>query len=181
MSEMTKNRENIRLLTRAGLLCAVLCVLAIISIPTGAVPFTLGLVGVYLCGMLLPPVYAIGSVLAYLAIGVIGVPVFSGMQSGPGVLFGVTGGFLWAYPVMAWLIAMARTKIKANTYIGKFLRSFLAAAVSLVFCYAFGAGWFSVYLKCDVATALAKAVIPFIGFDLCKAILASLISLRVQK
>ena len=91
---MTRQNHRLRLMCRTALLCALLCVLSVITVPIGAVPVTLGLLGVFLCGMLLPPKFAVSAVLGYLLLGTIGLPVFSSMQGGVGILLGLTGGFL---------------------------------------------------------------------------------------
>ncbi len=179
--QITTMQTNIQRLCRAGLLCAALCVLAVITIPTGGVSFTLGLLGIFLCGMLLPPLYALGAVCAYLVLGIIGLPVFSGMQSGAGVLFGITGGFLWAYPLMALCISAACKYLPAGTRRMRFVIACAAAVLSLVICYALGAAWFAVYAQCSVAHALEAAVLPFIGFDICKAVAAALLSCRLPR
>ena len=89
---MTKSKTKDLVL--AGLLAAVIAVLAQISLPIGPVPFTLAVLGVFLTGLLLTPGWAMASIAVYLVIGAIGLPVFSGFSGGPAVLVGPTGGYL---------------------------------------------------------------------------------------
>ena len=79
-----------------------------IAIPLpGGVPLTLSLVGVYLTGIFLEPGWALASQCVYLALGLCGLPVYAGFASGAGVLFGLTGGFLFIFPVMAWVTSLS--------------------------------------------------------------------------
>jgi biotin transport system substrate-specific component len=48
---------------------AIICVLSQISIPVPPIPFTLGLLAIFLTGALLPPRLAFLSVMAYLLLG----------------------------------------------------------------------------------------------------------------
>ncbi|MBQ8578346.1 MAG: biotin transporter BioY [Clostridia bacterium] len=165
--------DRVRLLCRTALLCAVLCVCAVITFPIGAVPVTLGLFGVYLCGMLLPPRRALAAVLCYLALGCVGMPVFSSMQSGIGVLFSVTGGFLWSYPVMAWLASVG-VRVTGGIH-RRPLRAVLRmlfCLLGLLCCYTLGCAWFMISTGSSVRSALTVCVVPFVLMDVVKILLA---------
>ena len=85
-------------LTRIALFAALTALLSQIIIPLpGAVPISLGTLGVMLCGGLLPPRQAFWSMAAFLLLGGVGLPVFASFGGGLGVLFGPTGGFLWGF------------------------------------------------------------------------------------
>ena len=53
-----------------------------------------------------------GSMVVYLLIGSVGVPVFSNMGGGVRYLIGPTGGFLLSFPIMAYLIGLGVEKKK---------------------------------------------------------------------
>src|SRR5690606_16760404 len=86
----------------AALICAVTYVGAI---PVGGagVPITLQTFGVMLAGCLLGPVRGFLAVALYLVLGMLGLPVFAEHSSGLGVMTGVTAGYLWAFPVAAFV------------------------------------------------------------------------------
>ena len=157
------------LLCRAALLCALLCVLSVISIPVSAVPVTAAVFGVFLCGMLLPPRYALAAVCGYLALGLVGLPVFSAFGSGIGVLLGPTGGYLWGYPLMAFLPSLAR-----RTAAGRIPQQ----KTRLLICYAAGTAWYCILTRCTPMTALTLCVLPFVPFDLLKLAAAMLLGSR---
>ena len=104
----------------AALFCAVLCVIAPITIPTPVgIGFTLGVLGIFLIGAFLPPLWAAGASLCYLVLGCIGLPVFSGWHGGADVLFGVTGGYLMAYvPMAAEKTPVARNDWRDRSTVG---------------------------------------------------------------
>ena len=78
-----------------GLSMALLAVSAWISIPVGPVPFTLQTFVVVFAFLVLTPRECVAALTGYLALGAIGLPLFSSMRGGIGVLAGPTGGFLW--------------------------------------------------------------------------------------
>ena len=80
-----------------GLTIAVMAVSAWVTIPLGPVPFTLQMFAMAFAAVVLTPREAIAAIAGYLALGAVGVPVFSGMRGGIGVLAGPTGGFIWGF------------------------------------------------------------------------------------
>ena len=95
---------NTRDLCRIALLSALIAVCAQIAFPLpGGVPFTLQTFGVHLAGLLLGAKKGTTAVVVYLFLGLTGAPVFAQMRGGLGVFVGPTGGFLWTFPLMAWL------------------------------------------------------------------------------
>ena len=69
-------------LTMTALGTALIAVCAFITLTFGDLKFTLQLFAVILISGLFPPVYAFASILAYLLLGALGVPVFAGFQGG---------------------------------------------------------------------------------------------------
>lgn len=169
-SANTKHKQFISItgLVLTGLFTALLCVLAQISIPIQPIPFTLSLFAIYLIGALLPPRYALLSTISYVLLGAFGLPVFAGMKGGFHVLTGMTGGFLMAYPLMAFITALCyryARKWKVPALISGML-------VSLLLCYLFGSLWFTISTGSGFQKALTLCVYPFVLFDLIKIALA---------
>ena len=93
---------------QTAILTAVLTVLSQIAIPTPwNIPFTLQTFGVALCGYLLGPWYGTASIVVYIALGAIGVPVFSGFKGSIGALAGMTGGYFKLYSFMVCAITVS--------------------------------------------------------------------------
>lgn len=87
-----------------GSLIVALCARITIPLPFTPVPLTVQNFGVLLVGLLLGSRRGFAALALYLAEGAMGLPVFSPI--GPGgiaQMLGATGGFLFAYPLVAWL------------------------------------------------------------------------------
>lgn len=111
MSTATENVDlvdgaTVENLARAAVLAALTGAFAYVVFPNpaSATSVTLQVLGVFLAGLLLGPVWGAASMVLYLAAGALGAPVFLGGSGGVGVLAGQTAGFLWSYPVAAAVI-----------------------------------------------------------------------------
>lgn len=160
-----------------------------ISIPS-AVPFTLQTFAVFCVLGLLGGKRGTISIIVYILLGAIGIPVFSGFKAGFGVLIGTTGGYIVGFIFMGliyWLAEiiwkpLGSSGTKAKTLI---LRA-AVLAFGLIICYAFGTAWFMVaYARSSgpvgLATALGWCVVPFIIPDIIKLIIAVIASSRLRR
>ena len=141
-----------------------------IPIPGTPVPLTLQPMLVVLSGMMLGPVLGASSMLLYLAAGAAGLPVFAPIGA-PGVLrlLGPTGGFLFAFPVAAFVAgAVAR---KAPSLVGRWLAACAGIAVLFV-----GGLTQLTILTGSLSTAIAMGISPFAAFDVVKAFVAALVA-----
>ena len=153
--------RSINKLAMAAVLTAVMCVLAPFSIPIGPVSITLGVFCVFLTALILPGYYSLLSVLAYVGLALLGLPVCSGFAGGPAAVFGPTGGYILGYFFIAFFTSLgARSQRLPVTA--------LCMAAGLLLCYALGTGWFMFLTGRDLAISLALCVWPFIPADLAK-------------
>lgn len=95
-----------RELVLTGLFAALTAAGAFLKIPLEPVPFTLQPLVVFLAGAVLRPRLAFLSQLVYLAVGLLGLPVFA-RGGGPAYVIQPTFGFLVGFAVAAWVIALA--------------------------------------------------------------------------
>lgn len=163
-----------------ALLTAVAAQVAI-PLPFTPVPVTLQVLAVVLSGFLLGSRRAAAAQLTYLALGAIGAPVFAGFTGGFVHLFGPTGGYLISYPLAAALAGLAFPFVSGAAVDAAARWRAAAAAVvagllGLVAIYAFGATWLAFVTNLPVGTALAQGVLPFVGIDAVKIVLAALIA-----
>ena len=86
-------------------LAALIAVASQIAIPLAMVPINLALLAVFMTGFLLEKRWALTSVMVYLLIGAVGLPVFSGLRGGPQHLVGPTGGYLIGYLLSAGIVS----------------------------------------------------------------------------
>ncbi len=176
-----KYKKPIVDITLIGLFTAIIAVSSWIFVPF-PIPFTLQTVGVMLCACCLGAFKGSIAVIAYIALGVIGIPVFSGFSGGIAHLFGITGGYILGFipaVIVTGLIMRGNTS-NSKRY------AFLASAVGSVVCYAFGACYYAaVYLNTSfsegVYISLATCVLPYIIPDIAKLFLTVSLWNRLRK
>ncbi len=160
-----------RSVTTAALLAALLCASVLFTLRLGAVPFTLQVFVVVLVALLLPPATAGLAVGVYLLAGAIGLPVFSGMVGGLGVLVGPTGGYLLGFLAGAVAGAYVRERLEsAGTR--PMSADGVAAVVVVALTYAMGTVQLALVAHLDAGGALAAGVVPFVVPDVAKAAVA---------
>ena len=153
---------------------AIIAACSWITIPF-AVPFTLQTFAVFAALRTLGGKYGTVSIGVYILLGAIGLPVFSGFKGGVGVLFGVTGGYIFGFlfsGIFWWLTEKINLKVP----------DVLKMIIGLVLCYIVGTAWFTaVYAEnISIITAMKWCVIPFFIPDLIKIILAMIISEKIK-
>lgn len=180
MSENQQKKNKIVQMMECSIFAAILCILAPIAIPMGPVPVTLGVFAVMLTAIVLGWKQGMISVGLYILLGLVGLPVFAGGQSGPGALVGPTGGYIWSYLLMALVIGFITQKANKQKK-RKELVIFVTCIASLLICYLCGTFQFTLVTDYTFAKALVVCVYPFIPFDLAKAFAAAFIGLEIRK
>lgn len=156
-------RQKTNSLVMGAFFCALTAVASQLIIPTQPVPFSFAMVAIYLSGVLLNRGTAFWTQVAYVLLGAAGAPVFSGFSGGLGKLFGPTGGYLAAYPLMAYVIALLAEKWGRG-----FWKYAASMSLALVLCYLLGAAWLAISSGVSFWTALAIGMLPMIPLDLVK-------------
>ena len=158
-----------------GLFAALTAILSQLAIPIGPVPINLALLSVILAAGLLGPKLGTVSQIVYVLVGMIGLPVFSGMQGGLGVLAGPTGGYLAGYILCALTAGILIQKFGA-----KIPGMVLSMAAGILVCYLFGTVWFILLTKSALLSALTTCVLPFLPGDCIKIALAVFLVFRLR-
>lgn len=179
-AEVTKRKITTKELVFTALMAVIIAVCSWISIPT-TVPFTLQTFGVFMAVGLLGGKKGTVSVIVYILLGAVGVPVFAGFSSGIGVLFGTTGGYIVGF-VLSGLVYWAMTAAFGE----KLPIMIIAMVLGLLVCYAFGTAWFMIVYARNTApiglmTALGWCVFPFIIPDCIKIALAVVLTKQLKK
>lgn len=160
-----------------AIFAAIIAILAQISIPlpfTG-VPITMQTFAIVLTAVILGGRLGTMSVLIYILLGAIGIPVFSQFTGGFQTLIGPTGGYIISFPVVAAIIGYCSCKYKKN-YLMISLAYILAVGIS----YIIGTIQLAFVANLTFKGALMAGVIPFIPFDIIKVVLAVIIGYRIQ-
>lgn len=175
-----KSILTVKDMTMIGLLTAIIVICSWISLPF-TVPFTLQTFAIMTAIGLLGRRNGTISILIYVLLGAVGLPVFAGFKGGLSALMGPTGGYI---------IGFIFSGILTGTLIQKFGSSFKSLFISmisgLVICYIFGTGWFMyIYTKnvgaVGLMTVLSWCIFPFIIPDLAKLALSSAIVIKLKK
>lgn len=162
---------NTQRMTLCALCAALTALCAQIALPIGTVPVSLALLPLLTCAALLPPGCAVATALLYLCMGVIGLPVFSGMAGGIGVLLGATGGYLLGYIACAAVTSWC---------IRRRMHPLCAMALGLAACYLLGTLWLGHTAGLSLPQAFAAGTLPFIPGDAAKAVLAHMLARRLK-
>lgn len=164
-------RTSARRVTTTALLAALLAAASAVALPFGAVPVTLQVFVVVLIALVVPPRWAALAVGTYLLVGVAGMPVFSGMRGGPGVLTGPTGGYLIGFLVGSSAGAWVRVRL-ARTVGSVTVVDAVAGAVTIAIVYSLGWLQLTLVTGMDPIAALVTGVLPFIVPDGLKTVAA---------
>lgn len=151
-----------------------------ISIPA-TVPFTLQTFGIFVTVGILGGKRGSVSVLIYLLLGAVGIPVFAGFKGGIGALLGTTGGYIIGFLFSALIMWGMEVLLGKKLWVLA-----VSMVLGLLACYAFGTIWFMVvYARTSGAiglmTALGWCAFPFILPDVIKIALALVLSKRLAK
>jgi len=168
--------RNTALVICASLVIAV-CARVSVPLPFTPVPLTLANFAVLAVGLTLGSRKGFAAAALYLAQGAAGIPVFS--PAGPGgiaQLFGPTGGFLLAYPVVAfvagWLVERGANHFGLRV---------LAAVAAEVVLFASGAAWLMAITHASVKQVVFFSVYPFFFGEVAKVLLASGVAGRLRR
>ena len=175
--------KSIRDICFIAIFTAIIAVFAQISIPmpAGGVPFTLQTFIIPLAGIILGWKKGALSVVIYVIIGAIGLPVFSQQTGGFACLFGKTGGFILSFPLMA-LCAGIFSDIGSNKSLR--IRYLLIAAglvLGSVINYICGMLTFSFVTSSSLKEAFIFCVLPFIPTAVLKIMIAGILGENVKR
>jgi len=169
MPNATSTRSAAAEVTTSALLAALLAASAVVSIPVGAVPLTLQTLVLVLIALTQRPGRAALTVGAYLLVGLVGLPVFSGMRGGLSVLLGPTGGYLIGFLVAAVVGSWLRGRLIGSGTDGVMAD---AAASFFVVSIVYALGWLQLALTTSMGAlpAFVAGVLPFLVPDALKAL-----------
>jgi biotin transport system substrate-specific component len=164
--------RNLAVLIGATLFIA-LCAHITIPLPFTPVPLTVQNFAVILVGLVLGSRAGFAVLALYLAEGAFGMPVFNPV--GPGgiaQLFGPTGGFLLAYPFVAWLAGYVMERGRRS-----FFRAAVAGFLGEVALFTGGLAWLAI-LTHSIALAVRWGLYWFLFAEIIKVMLAAGIATR---
>ena len=173
--------QSSSLIKQAGIVICASAVIAgcsrlILPLPFTPVPLTLGNFAVLLVGLTIGSRRGFAAAALYLAWGAMGLPVFNPV--GPGgiaQLLGPTGGYLLAYPVMAFLAGWVAERGPSS-----FARNVVAGAIGELALFAGGLSWLAL-LTHSWQRAAYFGLYPFLFAEVMKIMVAAAIALRLRR
>lgn len=138
-----------------------------IPLPFSPVPITGQTFAVLVIGMLFGRWRGAAAVLAYLAEGCAGLPVFAEGKAGLAVLLGPTGGYLVSFVPAAFLAGY----LAERGWDRKISTTFLAMILGNIIIFGLGAAWLAKFVGAN--NALSLGVYPFLAGDVVKIGLAT--------
>ena len=150
-----------------------LCARITIPLPGTPVPLTVQNFGVLLVGLMLGSKRGFAALALYLAEGAVGLPVFNPTGvGGVAQLLGATGGFLLAYPCVAWLAGYVMEHGRKN-----FARAAVGGLLGEIVLFTGGLSWLSM-LTHSVAQAFRWGFYWFLFAEIIKVMMAGGIAVQ---
>lgn len=181
LSDKKRSFSNSKLknIVLISLFTAIIAACSLITLPF-PVPFTLQTLGIFSALLILGGKNGTIAISIYIAVGLVGIPVFSGFSAGIGHLMGATGGYVIGFLLTAlsyWLITAV--------FGDKTVTKVCGLVLGLILCYTAGVIWYTtVYLRDTSLSALISAltigVVPFIIPDIIKLTVAILIDRKLK-
>ncbi len=148
-----------------------------VPLPISPVPITLQTLFTYMAGVLLGGYLGALSQLIYVLIGICGMPIFAGGNTGPSVLIGPTGGYLVGFITGAFVIGkMAEAKKNRGL-----LWLLTCMMIGTTIIYASGIIQLMNWMSIDFEKAIMIGVAPFIAGDLLKMLMAAYATDRIRR
>lgn len=184
---MVRQQSRSRSVVYCAAAIACMAVTAWVTVPIGPVPLSLSPLAIFFTLFALKPRDAFIAICGYVALGAIGLPVFTGFRGGIGALFGPTGGFIMGFVVGACIVlplshllskrAAFASDERATFLGGQVKRGFLLRSLIVGVCFAaiyyvFGWLWLMWVGQLTAEAAFVAAVAPFVVPDFLKMLLA---------
>lgn len=151
-------REKSRNLVQIALLSAMLAVFSQLALPMpGQMPLTLQTFGVALCMGLGGKPKGRPAILIWLALGAVGVPVFSQFRGGLAVLLGPTGGFLIGFLLLSFCLSKGSENGR--------IASVLWGASGLFLCHLCGFLHYAAVTGLGIWESFLLVSLPYLGKD----------------
>lgn len=172
-------QTKLKKLTLIAIFAAIMCVCAVISLPL-VVPITLQTLFLCLSVGLLGTKRAVAVVLVYIFMGLLGLPVFAGLQGGVGALFSNTGGYIIGFLPFVFIKGLTQKLFK-----NRFFSAFVSSILGFIGLYIIGSIWFCIVYYKEITftlyiSSLVFSVLPFILPDILKALISAIIEKRLK-
>lgn len=159
-----------------AIFAALICVAGPVAVPLpGMVPISLGTFAIYLTGALLGGKRGTVSVVVYILLGAVGLPVFTNFMGGFAKLLGPTGGYIVGYIPLVLI-----TGLFAEMQLKKHWLMPVGMVLGTVVMYALAMVWYMILNGSNFVTAFLSCVLPFLPGDSVKIVLTTVIAVPLR-
>ena len=169
------NKSKAYPIVLVGVFVAIISICAWISIPMVPIPITLQILGVFITASILGAKLGTVSIIIYILLGAVGLPVFSNFTGGFGILLSPTGGFIIGFIFTALTVGII------TSFKNSILTNTLAMLLGFLLCYLFGTLWYCIYANVDFITAVLFCVVPFLIGDSVKICISAILVTKLKK
>lgn len=163
-----------------GLFVAIIAILSQISIPTPTnVPITLQTFAIALAGYFLGAKLGTASVVVYVLLGTVGIPVFANFKGGISAITGYTGGFLYGFIFLALFAGLGVAIFKSGAK--RYVLASVFGIIGLCITHLLGAIQYATLASLTLWQSLLAVTVPFLIKDIVSVILAFALSEVVSK
>ncbi|MBY0282029.1 MAG: biotin transporter BioY [Alphaproteobacteria bacterium] len=161
--EIAKNHLGLIATNKSGLLdflakaflgSLLIAISAQITIPAWPVPMTLQPTALIFIGLIATPRIAVATVITYILEGACGLPVFHAFKSGVPHLLNTTGGYIFGFIPMIYLISSLKDKSQTFSY------RFGISLLGYMTLYVVGISYLSLFV--GFSTAIQLGFVPFL-------------------
>ena len=168
-----KMRLSVREMIMVGVGAALMAVFSQLSIPLPSVPLTLQVFGVVIISVILGKKLGTLSIIVFMLLGAIGLPVFASFTGGLNIITGATGGYIIGFVFMAFMIGYFIEKDKKSL-------ACIGAYLGLAVDYVFGVLQLKLLMGLTLEGALVAGLYPFIIKDLILTALGVMVALSIR-
>lgn len=183
MDRGSSDRPDVRSTVSIGVFAALIIAgsYVVVPLPFSPVPVALQSLFVLLSAVVLGPRRGVLTVLLFLGMGAVGLPVFAGGQGGPAHFLRPTAGYLLGYiPAAGAAGALAALGRNRSLAVRRRYDALAAAAGSLII-YAVGVPVLQLVTGMRPAAAVAAGILPFLPGDLLKVVVTAALAGRLRR
>lgn len=171
------NNSKTKSMIKIALMTAIMCIISPFSVPLPFTPIPISLANliIYISCCILGSKKGTISVILYLFMGSIGLPIFSGFSGGISKLVGPTGGYL-----LGFLFCAIFTGIFVENFEEKIYMYPVGMIIGTIICYVFGTAWLAFQLKLGFVEAMFMGVIPYLIGDALKIVASTLLGYTLR-
>jgi len=168
--------ERLRWLLLSAIFAAMTAVLSQVTIPLPLIPITAQTLAVGLTATILGKRYGTLALVIYVLLGAVGLPVFSEAKGGLQILVGKSGGYIFGFIATAYVTGLYLEKTRFNLK-----NAIIANIIGMFVSLACGTVQLKYVMDIPWDKAVAFGVTPFLIVGVVKAVLASVIGIKVRE